>query len=66
MFKLIQESSCAISELLFNHACNKNLETAIEVSRQLGSEIGFSNFRVKLVWILSKRSWIHRFASLGD
>ena len=33
-----------VSKLLFNHACNKNLETEIEGSRQLGSEVGYFRF----------------------
>ena len=33
-----------VSKLLFNHACNKILETEIKDSSQLGSEIGYFQF----------------------
>ena len=33
-----------VSELLFNHACNKNLETKIEGSRQPGFKMGYFQF----------------------
>ena len=43
-FQVIQPVASIVSELLFNHACSKNLESEIEGLRQHCSEIGYFQF----------------------
>ena len=58
-----------VSELLFNHACNKNIVNKIQGLRHFGSEIGYFRFfnQVSLDFLKNKTSLGYiGFASLGD
>ena len=57
-----------VRELLFNQACNKNVETEMKGSRQLGSEFFFKVFDSSWFGFSQKQdwSWVFKFASLGD